>query len=703
MILLNELKIKDFISHSDTNLIFKDNQKLLISGISGSGKSSICEAVLFCLYGNGRADNRNLVRKGCKQAIVSLKLIDGNIITIITREVTSMGKNSLSITQNMGTNGQFVAIPRTGLKDLQNWVTDTFLKASEKLFINSIAYLQDNQNSFVKATASERKDLLLEIINVKDLDAFYEKARVALTTEETNSSIVLSKIEGFEKNIKDFEPLALKVEEYQKEIEKYSAELAVLVVLEKKIEAEINDIKSIESQIKNKELLESKIISNMAAKTVEINKKRDRITQNLSIDIDTAKKNVEESKVIFEEISSIENKLRLAAETQSRINVYLTNKPTAFDYTNDIDRLIKQMIPLVKDTGKCPAGDQCPFTIPIRGQITFLEEQIAEKKQKMEEGRIALAKWSNEFVLLPKAEDTSEDYKKCEELKKKYRELLIYESTVLRYDLSLKENEDLNIQIGELNRGVMSDYLESGDIKKEIVGLRIKFTAFNVVNLNNELNKIKSEVGNAKIKEGEAMRGHAVALQARSNLTEARGRLVELQKEGNEGKGRIECLKLIKEAFGSKGVKAVVVDWMIPQLEERINELLSQLSDFKIRLDTQQIKADEEGIKEGLWITVINDMGEELPFDSFSGGEKVKITIAISEALSSLQNSIGWRLMDENIVSLDKESTESFVEVLTKLQDRFPQLLMISHLEEIQDLFENRIIITKVNGISKII
>ena len=167
MILLNELKIKDFISHSDTNLIFKDNQKLLISGISGSGKSSICEAVLFCLYGNGRADNRNLVRKGCKQAIVSLKLIDGNIITIITREVTSMGKNSLSITQNMGTNGQFVAIPRTGLKDLQNWVTDTFLKASEKLFINSIAYLQDNQNSFVKATASERKDLLLEIINVK--------------------------------------------------------------------------------------------------------------------------------------------------------------------------------------------------------------------------------------------------------------------------------------------------------------------------------------------------------------------------------------------------------------------------------------------------------------------------------------------------------------------------------------------------------
>ena len=46
MILLNELKIKDFISHSDTNLIFKDNQKLLISGISGQGNRVF--AKLFC-------------------------------------------------------------------------------------------------------------------------------------------------------------------------------------------------------------------------------------------------------------------------------------------------------------------------------------------------------------------------------------------------------------------------------------------------------------------------------------------------------------------------------------------------------------------------------------------------------------------------------------------------------------------------------
>ena len=127
------------------------------------------------------------------------------------------------------------------------------------------------------------------------------------------------------------------------------------------------------------------------------------------------------------------------------------------------------------------------------------------------------------------------------------------------------------------------------------------------------------------------------------------------------------------------------------------------MSDFRIRLATQKEKADEEGVKEGLFITVINDRKEELAFTNYSGGEKVKITVAISEALASLMNTVGFRIMDENIVSLDSESTEGFVDVLLKLQEKFPQLLIISHLQEIKDIFEKQILITKVNGVSRIV
>jgi len=108
-------------------------------------------------------------------------------------------------------------------------------------------------------------------------------------------------------------------------------------------------------------------------------------------------------------------------------------------------------------------------------------------------------------------------------------------------------------------------------------------------------------------------------------------------------------------------------------------------------------------VKEGLFITIKNDLGEEMPFELYSGGEKVKITIAISEALASLMTSVGFRIMDENIVSLDKESTEGFTAVLKKLQEKFPQLLIISHLQEVKDMFEKRVEIIKVNGVSKVV
>ena len=702
MLLLNEIKIRDFLSHFETNIEFKKDTKALLTGSSGSGKSSVVEGLLWCLYGRARTDNRNLVRKGAKSATVSLKLIDGDKQYLITRSVSDKGKNELAVTQSVD-GLPFVHIDKTGIKDIQNWIENELLHSSYALFTNSVAYPQDNTDNFVKATASERKDLLLEIIHAGDLDVFYEKARTALITEETNSTVILSKIEGYEKNIKDFEPIAARVEEYQKDIEKYSVESARLSVFEKKIESELNDIKTINEKIKDKESVKARIHSGMISKESEIKLKENRIQQNLSIDINTARQNVEKAKTFLEEILVIEKKLKLNAEIQSKINVFLVNKPTSFDYTNDIERLNKQLIPLIKDSGRCPSGDKCPFTIPIRGQIAFLEEQIIEKKKKTEEDKALLNKWSTEFALLSTAEDTAEDYKKYDELKKRHKELSLYEQVVLKYELFLKENEELKIIIEELKKSIISDFLEIKVIEEEINNLKLSLTASNLMTLNNELGRVRLEILDRQNKRDNATRGHSTALQARNNILEARNSLLELQKEVDETRERLGCLKLIKEAFGSKGIKATVIDYIIPQLEERINELLGQLSDFKIKLDTQQTKADEEGIKEGLWITVINAEGEELPFDSFSGGEKVKITMAISEALASLMNAIGFRILDESINSLDSESTESFVEVLIKLQEKFPQLLIISHLPEIQDLFEEKIKIIKVSGISKVI
>jgi len=159
----------------------------------------------------------------------------------------------------------------------------------------------------------------------------------------------------------------------------------------------------------------------------------------------------------------------------------------------------------------------------------------------------------------------------------------------------------------------------------------------------------------------------------------------------------IELLELLKGAFSPNGLKAMMVDFIIPQLEDKINEILGKLSDFRVHLDTQKSSVGGDSTIEGLFINVINDMGESLDFNSFSGGECTKIIISINESLGSLQK-FGFRVWDESITGLDENMIYSFSDVILKLKENINQILMISHLPAIQEIFEEKITVTKING-----
>ncbi|MEK6881647.1 MAG: hypothetical protein AABY22_18655, partial [Nanoarchaeota archaeon] len=315
----------------------------------------------------------------------------------------------------------------------------------------------------------------------------------------------------------------------------------------------------------------------------------------------------------------------------------------------------------------------------------------------------AFKRWNDQYALLPILKDIAPLYDELKDIKDSITILSASKGVIERYDLfesglGALETKKIDLQVIKLKH--TEDMLL---IDSQIKELKETLGKFDMNKVNLDLSNIRISKQQLQKLKDEAVLGMNLAVKAQEDIKGITAGLLALNKSIIKANEERETLELLKEAFSPRGIKTVIIDYMLPVLEEKINNVLSQLSDFRIRLDTQQSKIkEEEGIREGLFITVKNAQGEEMSYENFSGGEKVKITIAIAEALSGLQNSIGFRIMDENIVSLDKESTESFVEVLTKLQDKFPQLLIISHLQEIKDLFENHVIITKINGISKI-
>ena len=702
MILLNEITIKNFLSHEDTNISFKETEKLLIDGRSGSGKSSITEAIIWVLYGKGRSDNRSLVRRGSKSASVSIKFSMGDIQTIITRSVSLTGKNILTVTQNSGGKGQFLPIKRVGIKDTQDWIEKELLKASYELFTNSVAYPQENENSFVKANASKRKDLLLEIVRAGNFDDLYEKTRDKISSDKLENAGSIVKIETLESSIKSSEEIANKHDFYKDIYNKTSVELDSFVRTEKDLESKLNNISSIGTRISEAKKTKQKFIDSVINIDIDLSTDEKMLEEHHKIDIEKTKKEIEEIESLNKEVLKIETELQENSIHSQRVNALLANKPSVNNYNSEIEEINKRLIPLIKETGKCPAGDACPFVVPINGQIQFLTEQITEKENRGRTEQLALIEWDKQFTLIPPVKDTTELYKRLQDLKSKINILSSAKEVLSRYQIFESTVQDIYTKAQRLNKSKMDYNIDILSSEKLIKELEEALLLQDPNKINIDLSNVRNSIEKLRKTKEEAAISMKMALSATETIKEARTSLMALKQGVKQAQENEESLELLKEALSPRGIKAVVIDYLVPQLEDRINNVLEQMSDFRIRLDTQKATADEEGVKEGLFITVINDLREELSFSNYSGGEKVKITIAISEALASLMNQIGFRIMDENIISLDKESTESFVIVLEKLQEKFPQLLVISHLQEVKDMFERQIKIIKTNGVSKI-
>ncbi len=696
MVLIKKIKIKNFLSHSDTVIDLAPGQKVLLDGKSGSGKSSVLDGIIWCLYGESRGDNRNLVKKGSKAATVELTLVNEDILYKIERSTTDKGKNSLSILECLDS-VNFTPVAYTGLKDAQNWIEETLLKASYTLFINSIAYPQDNTNNFVKQTATKRKDLLLEIASVKDFDLYYSRAKGALDLKIEERVRLLAEIESNESMSNTLKIDLVDEEKTKGEIQTLEKDLEVCKEKLNKLEHDLADAFSAEENIKNLYVREGTQKDEENEINNDIKIKEVLLADLKKIDIEDLKKKALELKQKEEEKESLSKRIHEDYERSMKINALMADKPIERDYESEIADLNKRLIPLIKNTSVCPAGDDCPFVKPFKDEIAHYEEMINQKNDKMNEQAIALKEYQVKIAALGAPSVTEDERARYGALEREIKALGGVKEWLAKAESSLERIPSIESELESLRGRLVISGKRLAAVAIEIA--EQKKLIEQKTNLNHERGKFLNLVKGTTEKISYLVISLKMSVNARERISKMVSDSEEKRKKLQEVDLSIKALLAIKEAFGSKGLKAVAVDYLIPRLEDKINEILSQLSDFRVRLDTQKSTASGEGTVEGLYINIINDRGEELDYSNYSGGEKLKITVAISEALASLQR-VGFRILDELFVGLDEESTENFAMIMSKLNERFSQMLCISHLRNIKDIFEEKIFISKVNGTS---
>jgi exonuclease SbcC len=163
----------------------------------------------------------------------------------------------------------------------------------------------------------------------------------------------------------------------------------------------------------------------------------------------------------------------------------------------------------------------------------------------------------------------------------------------------------------------------------------------------------------------------------------------------------------LRLAFGKKGVQAMIIEAVIPEIEFEANRLLARMTESRMHL---QFETQRETLKGDTIETLDINIGDELgtrPYELFSGGEAFRVNFAIRIALSKLlARRAGAQLqllvIDEGFGTQDAEGRGRLVEAINSIQDDFARILVITHIEELRDAFPVRIEVTKTEVGSQI-
>jgi exonuclease SbcC len=231
--------------------------------------------------------------------------------------------------------------------------------------------------------------------------------------------------------------------------------------------------------------------------------------------------------------------------------------------------------------------------------------------------------------------------------------------------------------------------------------------------LDGEAARLPEAKATLQEREEQLQQASALARAAAHQLGEARQMVTWLDQQERERDALLaqrtavradaSAYEQLTEAFGKNGIQEMIVDAALPEIEDSANELLTRLTDGRMRvtLDTQRAGRGGTTIST-LDVNVSDELGTRA-YELFSGGEKFRVDFAVRIALSRLlARRAGAPLqmlaIDEGFGSQDRAGCDRLIAAIKTIENDFERILVITHLDDIKDAFPVRIEVTKTHA-----
>lgn len=717
---LQYIKLKNFKSYPDTEIGFDLSFKgiELIVGENGSGKTTVFDAIIWCLYGRSSVNAAEIInRKNKKNCKVEVGFIinNQNYSVLRYREHDTHG-NKLYLFK-----GKKDISMRT-ITDTENQIIN-LIGINYTAFTSSIVFTSELYTSFLRSRVSDRLKTFESILSLKEINIYDKITRkfkdeisdnikdieLEENSSEVNISTMKSSIEDYKENIKQtllsLKERKQKIEEELEENKKDVEEFADIDV-----ETELNKIITfVEEKKSNKKILEQieeeqDKLSNIEELVTEYNMLRSKIEEMKAINvskeialIDTFEKTAKENSRINLKISELRNEI---------INTkYL--KETLNKLEEEKKYLIIEVEKIKENKDTCPTCNR-----PLEEGSSVIKDLLEDYKEKLSQNKIKFETTKKE---LEKADEKNEtltsEIKQLEneivteidqpKYEREFLQKLSDKKNRIEKDLSLLEqeietktekNKEITKRIENLNKQLIS--LEEPKYQQEF----IENLKTQIENKKEEINSLEQELNNIQI-QAKNLYDKKYIEKLNNKIEEEKKKLKSIKTKLNKKRKELYHWNILREIFSNKdtGFKKFLISRMINIFNENVNFYLPFFFDREVL-----IKFEKD-----LTETITID-GDEVSFGTFSSGQKTRLELAIAFSLSLLSRTffsspINLLVFDEILdMNLDSAGTEAVLDVLNNIA-KDHSVIVVSHKQELQERFEKIIEVKLIDEETRVI
>jgi exonuclease SbcC len=673
------LKIKGFRSYIDTEIDFTQfGDMFCVIGQNGAGKSSIIEMITTALYWvNSCTDSKGAgmdecINSDCDHFELEFCFVMNNIEYII--KTTKYRGESRELEFYIDGVNQSEKVTETQEK------INNVLKMDYDTFLDTVCIGQGKSSRFMSKKPAERKQTLMQILDVQKYEQYEKLAKEKKKAIKEQMDAVLYKIELLNSEEIDVDSLNSEIAENEKLLKQTKH---ILENLEYDLEQELKNKAEYETMVKQNEEIKKNFASaqnhmeNMKRKVLAGKEKAQSVSEMIfdesQLKADIQSKTDDLSK-IKDKIDSIKEEISDKKSSLAVVDTRLTDvmtKLTRFEkYGESICELCGNEI---TDTHREKhLSEMRQEKDKYAKQKTVLVTEIDNLKETGKEISVQGRTLNEEIqTLKDRLQDNTTNKNNLALIKERIAEYKdMYTEAKTRYE-SLEKVSVVDIENKTFN---------DGSIKMEISTLREKSK-----NLSTKILEAQHKIESYEKNKTEV-----------DNLNSQLAKL----KEQHTDYGSVAT------AFGKSGIPASIIAHDIPEMESETNKILKVISNdtMSIQFITSKQTAKGKKTTDTLEI-VVNDTNGARAYETYSGGEKFRIDFACHIGMAKFLTkragaSIDFLIIDEGLGSQDDFAKQKFIESINALKGLFKQIMVITHIQDLQNAFDKRVLVEKdqLNG-----